>query len=392
MIGSFLSLAAAAVVPLLAQVVPPAHPPSPAPTLPPIGRVRATVPACVVTRDLVIPSFAAARRTDAAFAAAQQKLRKYVQIKDDDQLRHTPIYREGALAHLDTDLTTMMKEVYSMRTMLSDPRLQNSADKDVVAMHDQLVQLYGAEATRANVLYEYVTRERVDINKTDPNRQLGALAREAAARPRGGADADPRRDVPAGRNAEPARHRHERRPRDRRLGQRLRADGAHQRESGGEDVPADRPVLRRALGALRGRIGARQPSVDAALENVERQRAGAEHRLVKRAQIEPRAQRGASALAQLEDLELSDLVRARLARIGDVAVDLVHDVEPRLRRVVQEVRDRAVARPAERVHPGVDDQPHRAPHLVAERAELRFGVVVHADLVTERLRVQSPAF
>lgn len=169
MIGSFLSLAAAAVVPLLAQVVPPAHPPSPAPTLPPIGRVRATVPACVVTRDLVIPSFAAARRTDAAFAAAQQKLRKYVQIKDDDQLRHTPIYREGALAHLDTDLTTMMKEVYSMRTMLSDPRLQNSADKDVVAMHDQLVQLYGAEATRANVLYEYVTRERVDINKTDPN-------------------------------------------------------------------------------------------------------------------------------------------------------------------------------------------------------------------------------
>ncbi len=167
MTGLLPSLVLAA-APLLAQVVPPANAPSPAPTIAPIGRVRATLPACVVTRDLVVPSFAAARKSDADFAKAAQKLRKYVEIVDDDQLKRTPIYREGALAHLDTDLSSMMKNVHEIAKLLGDPRL-NSSDAQVVAMHDQLLQLYNAQATRANILFEYVMRERVDIHKTDPN-------------------------------------------------------------------------------------------------------------------------------------------------------------------------------------------------------------------------------
>src|SRR5581483_10673463 len=139
---------------------------------------------------------------------------------------------------------------------------------------------------------------------------------------------------------------------------------------------------------LRGR----EPGVDAALQHVERQRARAEHDLVEGAQIEALPELLAGAVAQRENLELSELVRARLAGVRDVAVDLVDHVEPRLRGVVEEVRDGAVTRPAERMHPGVDDEPDGAPHLVAERPELRLRVVVHADRVAERLGVQPPPF
>ncbi|MBV8750453.1 MAG: hypothetical protein JO103_12160, partial [Candidatus Eremiobacteraeota bacterium] len=42
---------------------------TPPPTaLPPIGRVRAATPACTAMRDLVIPSFATALKSDAVFA------------------------------------------------------------------------------------------------------------------------------------------------------------------------------------------------------------------------------------------------------------------------------------------------------------------------------------
>src|ERR1700761_9074423 len=84
--------------------------------------------------------------------------------------------------------------------------------------------------------------------------------------------------------------------------------------------------------------GLREPGVDAPLEHVERDRTGAEHDLVERAQIEARAEPRPRALAQLDDLELTELVRRRLSGVGDVAVDLVDDVELRLRGVVVEVR------------------------------------------------------
>ncbi len=96
--------------------------------------------------------------------------------------------------------------------------------------------------------------------------------------------------------------------------------------------------------------------------------------------------------SQLLDLELTGLVRERLTRRGDVAVDLDDDVVLRLRRVGGEVVDRLLPRHALRVDAGVDDEPDRAPHLVRELAELRVRVLVEADARTEALGVQRPSF
>src|SRR5579884_3784708 len=113
--------------------------------------------------------------------------------------------------------------------------------------------------------------------------------------------------------------------------------------------------------------GGLQPCGDAALQDVQRERALLEDDLVEGADVEPAAQGALGPAAQLADLELADLVRQRLAGVGDVAVDLVGDVELRLRGVGEEIVDRALARPALRVDPGVDDQPDRSPHLVRQR-------------------------
>jgi len=111
---------------------------------------------------------------------------------------------------------------------------------------------------------------------------------------------------------------------------------------------------------------------------------------MKRTDIEGRAALRFRALAQLEQLELADLVRAGLPGIGDVAVDLVRNVESRLGRVREKIGDGVVARSAEGVHPGIDDEPHGAPHVVGLRAQLCLRTVVYADLVTERFRVETP--
>ena len=103
------------------------------------------------------------------------------------------------------------------------------------------------------------------------------------------------------------------------------------------------------------------------------------------------AELGRRLAAQLLDLQLADLVRQRLARPGDVAVDLVDDVELGLRRVRLEVVDRLLPRPVLVVHAGVDDEPHGAPHLVGELAELVVGVLVEAHLLAEALAVEAPA-
>ena len=121
-------------------------------------------------------------------------------------------------------------------------------------------------------------------------------------------------------------------------------------------------------------------------------RAAAEELVVEGAHVEPVAQRLLGLGAQRLDPELADLVRQRLARPGDVAVDLVVDVEIALAGVLLEVVDRLVARPLERVHAGVDHQAHRAPHVVVQLADLREVVLVQAEVVAELLAVQRPAF
>src|SRR5438876_8554611 len=68
------------------------------------------------------------------------------------------------------------------------------------------------------------------------------------------------------------------------------------------------------------------PLADASCEEVERNRAGAEHYVMEVAQIEAGAKRLFSLAAKLPHFQLTDLVGHGLAGPGDVAVDFVYDV------------------------------------------------------------------
>ena len=96
------------------------------------------------------------------------------------------------------------------------------------------------------------------------------------------------------------------------------------------------------------------------------------------ADVELGPERRLRLVAQAADGQLADLVGERLARNGDVALDLGGGVGLRLSRIVEHVLDRLVAGPTLGMDAGVDDQPHRAQHLVVQIAEALIGVGVHA--------------
>ena len=135
----------------------------------------------------------------------------------------------------------------------------------------------------------------------------------------------------------------------------------------------------------------RDPSIDVPFKNIQRNRARSQHDVMKRALVEFGPQLFRRALAQLFDLELADLVGRGLAGPGDVAVDLVHDVEIGFRGVVLEELDRLLARPSLFVHAGVDDEADGAPHLVGELAEFVVRILIEAHLISETFRIQAPA-
>ena len=87
-----------------------------------------------------------------------------------------------------------------------------------------------------------------------------------------------------------------------------------------------------------------------------------------------------------------DLVRERLARPDDVAVDLVGDVVLAPSAVWPTRKSIACcARPAERVDARVDDEPAGAPGVVRQDPEAVHVRAVEAHLVGQALRVQAPA-
>jgi hypothetical protein len=142
--------------------------------LPEIGRTRANTPACAAMRDLVIPSFTAARRADARFAETKQKLPKYAEIINDPGLAHT-VYRQSALARIDADANALLKESLQISKALGDPRLAaNSKDPQVQAERAGLQSLFETQQARANLLTEFVTRERI-ATATDGMEDTGAL-------------------------------------------------------------------------------------------------------------------------------------------------------------------------------------------------------------------------
>src|SRR3546814_11202837 len=77
----------------------------------------------------------------------------------------------------------------------------------------------------------------------------------------------------------------------------------------------------------------RNPPVHAPLQQVQRQRAAAEYRVVEAADIEAVAQFGLRLPAQLLDPDHADLVGRGLARIDQVALDLGLDRRVRPRAV-----------------------------------------------------------
>ena len=112
--------------------------------------------------------------------------------------------------------------------------------------------------------------------------------------------------------------------------------------------------------------------------------------VVERPQVEARPVAGGQLAAQALDLALADLVGQRLARPADVAVGLDDRVGLGQAGRPEEV-DRALARPAQRVEPGVDDEPGRAPGLRVEHPEALGLVPEQAHLVGQPLAVQAPA-
>src|SRR3954451_7873185 len=123
----------------------------------------------------------------------------------------------------------------------------------------------------------------------------------------------------------------------------------------------------------------RDPSRDPRVENVERKTAAGEHLVVETADIELRSEFLRRSRAKIADLELSQLVTARLRRPGDVAIGLRLD-----RRLVDRVRlahvvDNLIAAPTHVVDAGVDDETHRAEKLGTQTAVIGAGILIEPD-------------
>lgn len=145
--------------------------PSPSPiALPEIGRVRSTGIACVAMRDLVIPSFAAARRNDTEYADATQRLKRYISASDDDSNKQAPAYLEGLLSKLDMNVSALRTSLLVINRALGDPRISADAVRGNPQLSDlraQLQRIYAVQADRTNALGEFVMREQAAMNRAE---------------------------------------------------------------------------------------------------------------------------------------------------------------------------------------------------------------------------------
>src|ERR1051326_5016536 len=134
------------------------------------------------------------------------------------------------------------------------------------------------------------------------------------------------------------------------------------------------------------------PACDSLIEHIERKAAAAEDGVVELALIEMRAELLRRALAQLANLQLAELVAARLRRRRDVTICLRLD-----RRLIDRVRfahevDDLIARPVHVVNAGIDDETHRAEKLRSQTTVVRAGILIEPDFLPELLGIQRPTF
>ena len=129
--------------------------------IPEIGRVRAISPACGAMRDLVIPSFKAAKEADGHFENVSKNLPEYVRaIADDSKYNpEPPALREFRLAKIAMDNTKMLQNAKVIADALGDRRLAGTSDTAVIAERQQLQSLYDYQITRASELNQFVMRE-----------------------------------------------------------------------------------------------------------------------------------------------------------------------------------------------------------------------------------------
>src|SRR6185503_5386963 len=104
-----------------------------------------------------------------------------------------------------------------------------------------------------------------------------------------------------------------------------------------------------------------------ALEQFQRERTGRKHPIVEALQRKSVAEGPLRLLAQLEDFQFADHVRACLAGINDVAFDFGG---------FDAVIDRLLPRPMLGVQAGVDDQAPRAKLFPEKLSEQTFEIVV----------------
>src|SRR5437773_104213 len=136
---------------------------------------------------------------------------------------------------------------------------------------------------------------------------------------------------------------------------------------------------------------ARDPVVDALLQHRQRQRTIVDECIVKSTNIETFAKRRLRLGSQGLDLELTYLVGQRLARPYVIPIDLRNGRCIGDSGIVDQIADRLLACPPERMNTGIHDKPAGAKHLRGQVAELRIGIAIEPQLFAEAFRIERPA-
>lgn len=150
-------------------------------------------------RDLVIPSFAAARRADRRFSEAETRLPQYAEMGADDNYRSS-VYREAQLAKLGADAANLLQETVAIEKALHDSRLTTKGnDPQVDALREQLENLYAAQERRAELLSEFVQREvtSLAVQKVGMENGSALISKPVPGGPAAGHHADTAKAAPA---------------------------------------------------------------------------------------------------------------------------------------------------------------------------------------------------
>jgi hypothetical protein len=153
----------------------PTPPPAPETTFPEIGRVRSLAPPCTAMKDIVIPSWEAAKSADKRFELAQSTLPKYAATIDDD-FNRWGVQREMQLSKIDQTVSNMMANTLTINKLLGDPRISaKSPDPQVQAERAALIEMYQTQQARISILNEFISREKMVVMTHD----LGGAANSA---------------------------------------------------------------------------------------------------------------------------------------------------------------------------------------------------------------------